>query len=147
MEKPASFIDKYLYRQYAPGPWLGALKDLSGRAIFYLTPVNLFMLAATTYHVTARDFIWQFAPWANFWMFFGVIVFGALCAMVFEYKVVIPSSVHFSNIQGYKHGNLLRRDVETLMREIEKISAKLDAIDARNRGGSEDKKREASDQD
>ena len=126
-----SFLNQYIFKQYSIGPWLGALKDLSGRTMFYMTPINLFMLSATTYHVTARDFIWQFAPWVNFWMFFGALIFAALCAMVIEYKVVFPSSIFFSNIQGYKHGNLIRRDLETIMGTIQKIEAKLDAIDAK----------------
>ena len=131
MVTPRSYISEHILKQYTIGPWLGALKDLSGRTMFYMTPINLFMLAATTYHVTAKDFIWQFAPWVNFWMFFGALVFAALCAMVLEYKVIFPSSVFFSNIQGYKHGNPIRRDLETIMREIQKIDAKLDAIGAK----------------
>jgi hypothetical protein len=125
------FLNRHILRQYTIGPWLGAFKDLLGRTVFYMTPINLFMLAATTYHVTAKDFIWQFAPWVNFWMFFAALVLAAVCAMVFEYKVVFPSSVFFSNLQGYKHGNLIRRDLETIMQEIKKIDARLDAIDAK----------------
>ncbi len=89
------------------------------------------MLAATTYHVTARDFIWQFAPWFNFWMFFFLLVFAAIFAMIIEFKVVFPSAVFFSNIQGYKHGNLIKRDLEIVMQAIQKIDAKLDAIEAK----------------
>ena len=130
MTTERSFLYERILKQYAIGPWIGALKDLTSRAMFYMTPVNLFMLSATTYHVTARDFIWQFAPWFNFWMFFGALVFAALCAMAIEYKIVFPSSVSFSNLQGYKHGNLIRRDLEAIMEEIHKLEAKLDAINA-----------------
>ena len=118
-------------KQYNIGPWLGGFKDLFGRTMFYMTPINLFMLAATTYHVTARDFVWQFAPWFNFWIFFSGLVLIAVCAMVIEFKVIFPSSVFFSNIQGYKHGNPIRSDLEIIMREIKKIDAKLDAIEAK----------------
>jgi hypothetical protein len=131
MATQRSFLYERILKQYAIGPWLGALKDLSGRTMFYMTPVNLFMLSATTYQITARDFIWQFAPWVNFWMFFGALVFAALCAMVVEYKIVFPSSIFFSNAQGYKHGNPIRRDLEVVMHEIQKIEAKLDALDAK----------------
>jgi hypothetical protein len=126
-----SFLQETVLKQYNIGPWLGAFKDLLGRTMFYMTPINLFMLSATTYHVTARDYIWQFAPWVNFWIFFAGLVFVALCAMVIEFKVIFPSSVFFSNIQGYKHGNLIRRDLELVMEEIQKIDAKLDAIEAK----------------
>ena len=131
MATKGSLLHEHILKQYSIGPWLGALKDLLGRTVFYMTPINLFMLAATTYHVTARDFIWQFAPWVNFWMFFAALLFAALCAIVIEYKIVFPSSIFFSNLQGYKHGNLIRRDLETIMHEIKKIDAKLDAIDAK----------------
>ena len=124
-------LNRYLYKQYSPGPWLGAFKDLASRTIFYLTPINLFMLSATTYHVTAKEFIWQYAPWANFWRFFGAIVFVTLCAMVVEYKVMVPSSVTFANAQGYKHGNLIRGDLEIIAGEIKRIEEKLEAIDSR----------------
>ena len=127
----SSFLQQTVLKQYNIGPWLGASKDLVGRTMFYITPINLFMLAATTYHITARDFIWQFAPWFNFWIFFCALVFVAICAMVVEFKVIFPSTVFFSNIQGYKHGNLIRRDLEMVMQEIQKIDAKLDAIEAK----------------
>ena len=127
-----SFLQETILKQYNIGPWLGALKDLVGRTMFYMTPINLFMLAATTYHITARDFIWQFAPWFNFWMFFFALVFVAICAMVIEFKIIFPSTVFFSNIQGYKHGNLIRRDLEVIIQEIHKIDAKLDAIEAKH---------------
>ena len=126
-----SYLNERIFKQYSIGPGIGAVKDLLGRAVFYMTPINLFMLSATTYHVTAKDYIWQFAPWVNFWMFFGALVFAALCAMVIEYKVVFPSSVLFANTQGYKHGNLIRRDLETVVSELQKIEAKLDAINVK----------------
>lgn len=126
-----SFLRQNVLRQYNVGPWLGALKDLSGRTMFYMTPINLFMLAATTYHITAKAFISQFAPWINFWMFFGGLVLVAIVAMIVEFKVVFPSSVFFSNIQSYKHGNLIRQDLESIMREVQKIDGRLDAIEAK----------------
>ncbi|MFC2007057.1 hypothetical protein ACFLVB_00415 [Chloroflexota bacterium] len=133
-----SFLQKHVYQQYNVGPWPGALKDLTGRALFYMAPINLFMLAATTYHVTARDYIWQFAPWVNFWMFFSGLVFVALCAMVIEFKVIVPSSITFSNNQSYKHGNLIRQDLETILQEIQSIGSRLDAIEANNIKDSEE---------
>ena len=126
-----SFLRQKVLRQYNVGPWLGALKDLSGRTMFYMTPINLFMLAATTYHVTAKAFIFQFAPWINFWIFFGGLILVAIVAMIIEFKVVFPSSVFFSNIQSYKHGNLIRQDLETIMREIQKIDGRLDTIESK----------------
>ena len=126
-----SFLRQNVLRQYNVGPWLGALKDLSGRTMFYMTPINLFMLAATTYHVTAKAFILQFAPWINFWIFFGGLILVAIVAMIIEFKVVFPSSVFFSNIQSYKHGNLIRQDLETIMREIQKIDGRLDTIESK----------------
>ena len=126
-----SFLRESILRQYNIGPWLGALKDLLGRSMFYMTPINLFMLAATTYQVTARDFIWQFAPWVNFWMFISALVLTAIAAMIIEFKVIFPSSVFFSNIQGYKHGNLIRRDLEIIMEEIKKIDTRLDDMEAK----------------
>jgi len=137
MTTKRSFFNEYILKQYSFGPWVGAFKDLVSRTMFYMTPINLFMLAATTYHVTARDFIWQYAPWVNFWMFFAVLIIAGLCAMAIEYKVIFPSSVTFSNAQGYKHGNLLRRDLDIIMSEIKKMEAKLDAMNARYQEYSE----------
>ena len=126
-----SFLQEKVLKQYDVGPWVGALKDLAGRTMFYMTPINLFMLAATTYHITARDFMWQYAPWVNFWLFFAGLVLIAICAMIIEFKVVFPSSIFFSNTQSYKHGNLIRKDLETVLREIRKIDARLDVIEAK----------------
>ncbi len=127
-----SFMQEKVLKQYNIGPWVGALKDLSSRTMFYITPINLFMLAATTYHVTARDFMWQYAPWFNFWMFFGGLVLIVICAMVIEFKLVFPSSIFFSNTQSYKHGNLIRKDLETVLRGIRKIDARLDIIETKS---------------
>ena len=137
MASLSSFFYERVLKQYSIGPWLGALKDLLSRTMFYMTPLNLFMLAATTYRVTAHDYIAQFAPWINFWLFFGGLVFVGVCAMVIEYKVIFPSSVTFSNPMGYKPGNLLRRDLDVIMEEIRRLEAKLDALNgqAGNAGG------------
>jgi len=127
----SSFLQERVLKQYHVGPWVGALKDLFGRTMFYMTPINLFMLAATTYNIAARDFMWQYFPWVNFWMFFAGLVFIAICAMILEYKVVFPSSVFFSNTQSYKHGNLIRKDLDTVLGELRKIDARLDTIKAK----------------
>lgn len=37
----------------------------------------------------------------------------------------------FSNIKGYKHRNLIRRDLATTIREIKKIDTGLDDIEAK----------------
>ncbi|MFC1901415.1 hypothetical protein ACFLX3_00590 [Chloroflexota bacterium] len=126
-----TFLQQTVFKQYDIGPWVGAFKDLLGRTMFYMTPINLFMLAATTYHVTARDYIWQFAPWVNFWVFFSALVLVAVIAFVIEFKIIVPSTVQFSNLQTYKHGNLLRRDLEVVMQGIRQIEARLEAMEAR----------------
>ena len=127
----SSFLQEKILKQYAIGPWLGALKDLVSRTMFYMTPLNLFMLAATTYHVTARDFLWQYAPWINFWVFLSGLIVVALVALVIEYKIVFPSSVYFSNIQGYKHGSLVRRDLETIISALKQIDSRLGDMEAK----------------
>lgn len=132
-----SQLKQSMLKQYSVGAWPGALKDLLGRTVFYLTPINLFMLAATTYHVTARAFLQQYFPWVNFWMFFGLLVFVVLCAMVAEYKIIYPSTVYYGNIQGYKHGNPVRRDLENIAGEIKRLHERLDEMNARRGGAAE----------
>ena len=48
--------------------------------------------------------------------------------MFFEYKVVFPSSLLFINRQAYRHGNLVKRDLEVLSKQIKSIEDKLEAI-------------------
>lgn len=128
----------WFLRQYHTGAWLGALKGLFSNATFYLTPINLFMLAATTYNTTAREYIHQFAPWFNFFMFFGLLICIALGAMMFEYKVVIPSSVRFNVIQNWVHGNPAKAEFAKVNTELKEIKELLSELK-----DSADKKREA----
>lgn len=49
-----SYLNEHILRQYSIGPWLGAIRDLLGRTMFYMTPVNLFVLAAELDAIDAR---------------------------------------------------------------------------------------------
>ena len=110
-----------LTKQYHISGWVGALKDLFTRVVFYVTALNFVLLAATAYHTTLRETIQSQLPWLTFPVFLGVLVVLVLISMVIEYKIVLPSTIAYLNEQGYKHQNPIRAQLD----RIEKMLADM----------------------
>lgn len=49
--------------------------------------------------------------------------------MVFEYVVVLPASIAFSNIQSYKHENPLKADVSKVLDKLDNMDRRMDKLD------------------
>jgi len=113
-------------KQYSTGPWLGGLKDLASRAVFYLSLLNFIQISATFYYITLKPNYQWFLPWVSFGAYFGILMFLVLIVMFLEYKFVIPSTYMFLNRQEYLHQNLIRKDLRRLQEKLERIEKKLD---------------------
>jgi len=109
-----------IIKQSEMKPWLGGAKDLLMRTMFYITAINFLLLAATAYHTTLRPYLPM-----SFWGFLAILVGLILIAMVFEYKIVLPSTIAFLNRQVYKHKNPLVEDVLEIKKKLDRIEAKL----------------------
>lgn len=96
--------------------YIGALKTLLARSTFYISIVNFAMLAGTSYVIVVKGIID-----IPFWIFLLAISLVIGIAMVFEYVIMMPSEIAFTNWQIYEHNNPIRYDLEYIKKEIENI--------------------------
>lgn len=98
------------------GPFWGGLKELIGRVMFYAGIINFILIMITAYHTSIKDIM----P-IPFWIFFLVLSVGLSILMIFEYIIILPSSISFSNRQSYKHDNPVRDDINKILKKLEGI--------------------------
>jgi hypothetical protein len=108
-------------RQYHIGSWLGALRSQAASAQFYVSIIQLGLVA-----VAAIRTIQEWFPWLTFPML--VILLGGLylAAMVFDYVLVFPSVVSFGASQAYKHPNPMADDIRTIKEELRALRAEIE---------------------
>jgi BMFP domain-containing protein YqiC len=49
--------------------------------------------------------------------------------MVFEYVIMLPASVAFSNIQSYKHENPMKDDMNRILEKLDNMEKRMDKLD------------------
>lgn len=108
-------------RQHNPGYQIGGIKDLLIRVLFYVSGINFVLLAATAYHTTLREPIHQWMPWFTFPMFLGILVVLVSLSMVLEYKLVLPSTMAYLNLQQYKHQNPIKAQLDRIEATLAKM--------------------------
>jgi len=108
--------------QIETGTTLGGILTLLQRCQFYFSLLNFLMILATFYYTTLRHVM----P-VNFVLFLVIMAGLLLALMLIEYVVVYPSLVAFQMNQAYKR-NPLRKDVEDVKHELEKIKKILEEI-------------------
>ncbi len=132
-------ITRKIYRnlasQQTKPPFIGALISVYSATGILYAPLTLMGVVTTIYGLWGADWIRKWIPWFSIWHLFGIMVILVLIAMVFFYKVVIPSSYAFQVQQQYKHQNpivddlqgMLKRqkDIEKRLQDIEKILRQL----------------------
>lgn len=96
--------------------YIGALKNILARSTFYISIINFAMLAGTTYVIVVKGIVA-----VPFWIFLLAIIGVVMLAMVFEYVIMMPSEIAFTNWQVYEHNNPIRYDLEHIKKEIENI--------------------------
>ena len=112
---------RLLPSQRNTGQIIGGVHSLLGRTTFYISIINFFLLIATAYYTTLRNFI--HIPFILFVLSMVLII---CIAMVLEYVVILPSSVIFSNMQSYKHDNPLKDDIKLILERIDELETKID---------------------
>lgn len=105
-------------------PFLGGLKELFSRVMFYAGIINFILIVVTAYHTSIKDI-----TTIPFWAFFLTLIIGLFIAMVFEYIIVLPSSISFSNRQSYKHDNPIREDMNKILKKLDDIEQKTKKLD------------------
>ena len=101
-------------------PFWGGIKELLSRAMFYIGIINFILIMITAYHTSIKDIM----P-VPFWIFFMTLTVVLFIVMVFEYVVVLPSSIAFSNRQSYKHDNPLKDDITKVLSKLNSIEQQL----------------------
>ena len=127
-------IKRLLLKQYNIGPWFGGLKNLYTRALVYQGMISIFLVALTAYNtLTLREEFRDIANFINFPIFIAVLFCLLVAFMVFAYKVEMPSSIAFANIQAYKHQNLIRKQIAEMKKEhkeqLDLILEKLEELE------------------
>lgn len=110
--------------QKKASPFWGGIKDILSRAMFYISIINFILIMVTAYHTSIKDII----P-VPFWTFFLVLSVLLFAVMIFEYVVMLPSSVVFSNRQSYKHENPMRDDMNRILDKLANMEKRLDKLD------------------
>ncbi len=116
--QPVVKKSKGLAKQYNLGPWLGGFKDLASRTMIYVSVLSFTQISATFWYTTLQPAISKDVPWLSFGLYFTTLVLGVLVIMFIEYKFILPSSYTFLNKQEYLHKNLIRQDIEEVMKEV-----------------------------
>lgn len=105
-------------------PFWGGIKELLGRAMFYIGIINFILIMITAYHTSIKNFM----P-IPFWAFFVTLTVILFIVMIFEYIVILPSSIAFSNRQSYKHDNPIKEDMNKIITKLDDIEQRLELIE------------------
>jgi len=121
-------IISLLLHQHNVGAWWGGFKNVAGGAGIYITIINLMLITVTAYATTI-------APWTqskglniSFIAFLGVILVVILLILAFEYKVSIPSTFQFTNIQWWQHKNPMRKEMVSLRKQLKGLKKDIDDL-------------------
>lgn len=116
---------RYL-KQKKVGNWLGGIKQVFGQLNMYLAFINLILIAVTAWNTTLSGWLLEAGIAVPFWVFGLCIVLFLLSAMIFEYKVTIPSFFSFWNSQFWAHDNPLRQEISLIRQEIKELKEMMD---------------------
>lgn len=125
-----------LAKQKNMSPHLGALINIYQTTAIMYAPLTLIGVATTVYGLWGGDLIRKYLPWFTIWHLLGCMVLFILVAMIFFYKIVIPSIVAWSMQQAYKHRNPVATDLQNIIEsqgvmltEISDIKDRIDKLE------------------
>ena len=100
--------------------YIGGLKLLLARSSFYISILNFLMLASTSYVVVIKKYFY-----IPFWLFLLSMVAVVVVVMIFEWAVMLPSEISFTNWQTYEHNNPIRKDLEFIKQDLDELKKKI----------------------
>lgn len=115
-----------LFRQHQFGELPGAVKNSFGRTLAYVGYINFLVLMAVGYNTTFRDALMGYAPWLSFPMFMGIMVVGVVVVMCLDYKFMMPSEMHFTQKQLWRHMSPIKAELKKVYDKLDKIERKID---------------------
>jgi len=120
MKRILNHIPKFVPVQKEMSTILGGTKTLLQEITFYISILNLIMITRLFYYSTSDPWIRMIFP--HYLVFMAIIAVAAVACMTFEYAIMIPSKVRFSQEQAYK------ADRSPIMREVKELKKQLDYI-------------------
>jgi hypothetical protein len=91
----------------------GNFRYMFGHAVFYVSAVNMGLMAPTAYNTTIRDWSLEYLNYnMPFWVFMLALVSIILFGMLFEYIVSVPAIIAVSNEQMYRHDSPIESDFQ-----------------------------------
>lgn len=108
-------------------PLVGALQVQVQNSMFYITFINVFMLASTFWFTTGAPFVQiHNIKWFTFWHLMAIGVIGFLVVMLLDYKFMYPSRQAFVNKQSTIHANPamdalleVKDDIKAIKKQLE----------------------------
>ena len=100
-------------------PIIGALKDIAGQAMFWLSLVNFALIIVTAWNTTVAGWYASHMPWVNIYWFVFFIVCVFAVAMLLEYKFIIPSYYAFRARQYQNDGT--KKLLEEVIKRLDRI--------------------------
>jgi hypothetical protein len=110
-----------MIKQINIGNWWGALMTLAGRLNIYISMINMVLISFFAYPSVSSFIVNNTGISIPFWAFILIIIITPFVVMVFEYKFGLPSFIAFNNEQAWRHDNPIRKDIESMQRDITEI--------------------------
>lgn len=101
---------------------IGASHDIYGRVAFYIGAVNTVMIFGVFYATVIIPT--PALNWITLPLFVLILLLAVLVAAVIVWKIIIPQLIAYSNYQGYKHDNPIRRDLAEIKRLLKDKAGK-----------------------
>ena len=93
---------------------IGASHDIYGRVALYIGVVNTVMMFGVFYATVIIPT--PALRWITLPLFVLIVLIAGLVASVIAWKIIIPQMIAYSNFQGYRHDNPIRKDLEEIRR-------------------------------
>lgn len=116
-------------RQRNLGNTWGYIAQTASQAAVFITVVNFFMLAGTFFVTAAAPFLLEKGVVIPFWLFLAVLVVPVAIAGALLFKFAVPSFFSAFNDQFYKHGSLLKRDIDRIKERLRIEDEKEDEVE------------------
>jgi len=110
--------------------WWGRFRFMFGHAMFYVSVVNMGLLAATAYNTTIRDWALEyFGIQLTFWAFLLIMFSLIVVGFIVEYVISVPALIAISNQQMYAHQSPIVEDFDDVKRKLNLVMKKLEIED------------------
>jgi len=115
----------------AKGPlrWWGRLRFMYNHAVFYVSAIQLTLIAAVAYNTTVQPWVVQYLGWSiTFWQYCAILAAILISGMVLEFMFGVPAIIAIANEQQYKHENPIKADLGLVKKEQAKLEGKIDRV-------------------